>query len=380
MCHVLCYFSYLYTKKEMNPFTLRYNPDYFCDREDALIYLKANAVNGLNTLIHSPRRLGKSALILHLFHQLEKEKSFECIYVDLFASQNIKDLTKSFGEALLKKYHTKNLLGGVKKLFKGLFVSVTFSSDGSPQLNLGIDVAQVETSLSQLFTYLENRKKPIIIAFDEFQEVDAYPERAEAILRSFTQRLKNVFFIYSGSSNHILQNMFYSAKKAFYQSSESLVIDKIKKDKYEAFILHCFENNGKKITNEAINHLLDFSETHTYYTQVICNQAFYKSVSLLELEEAQDITNSYIETRKHDYLSIYNLLPENQKKLISAIANEGYVLKPSSVEFLIKHKLPSSSSTLLAVHALVEKEMIYKTDLGYKVYDVFFRRFLEKYF
>lgn len=364
----------------MNPFTLRYNPEYFCDREDELIYLKNNALNGLNTLIHSPRRLGKSALILHLFNQLEEEKSFECIYVDLFASQNIKDLTKSFGEVLLKKYHTKNLLSGVKKLFKGLFVSVSFSSDGSPQLNLGIDETQVETSLSQLFEYLEHRKKTVIIAFDEFQEVASYPEKAEAILRTITQRLKNVFFIYSGSSNHILQNMFYSAKQAFYQSSESLVITKIEEEKYVEFIHHCFKINHKEITKHAIDHLLEFSEVHTYYTQVICNQAYYKSGLLLELEEAQEITNTYIETRKHDYLSILNLLPENQKKLMAAIAKEGTISKPSSVEFLIKHKLPSSSSTLQALYALVEKEMIYKNGLGYKVYDVFFRRFLEKYF
>jgi len=373
-------FSIFIQKRPMNPFTLRYNPEYFCDREDELIYLKNNALNGLNTLIHSPRRLGKSALILHLFNHLEEEKSFECIYVDLFASQNIKDLTKSFGEVLLKKYHTKNLLFGVKKLFKGLFVSVSFSSDGSPQLNLGIDETQVETSLNQLFEYLEHRKKIVIIAFDEFQEVASYPEKAEAILRTITQRLRNVFFIYSGSSNHILQNMFYSAKQAFYQSSESLVIGKIEKYQYAEFILNCFKSSHKKITTEAINHLLEFSETHTYYTQVICNQAYYKSEKLLELEEAQEITNTYIETRKHDYLSILNLLPDNQKKLIAAIAKEGVISKPSSVEFLIKYKLPSSSSTLQALYALVEKEMIYKTGLGYKIYDVFFRRFLEKYF
>ncbi len=364
----------------MNPFTLKYNPKYFCNRENEIQYLKDNLTNGLNTLVHSPRRLGKSAMILHLFNKLEDEKSFDTLYIDLFATQNLQDLAKQLGEAILKKYHSKNLLTGIKKLFKGLHASISFSMDGSPQLDLGITDTQVNVSLSQLFNYLESRNKKVVVAFDEFQEVASYPEKAEAVLRTFIQRLNNVYFIFSGSSNHILQNMFYSAKQPFFQSSESVVIEKISNLEYAGFIKECFELFKKQISEDAVNHFLDFTETHTYYTQVICNQAFYKSDKMLKLEDAFEITSNYIENRKIDYLSIYNLLPENQKNVIIAIAKEGRIMKPSSVNFLIKHKLPSSSSTLQALNALVKKEMVYQTNVGYKVYDVFFRRFLERYF
>lgn len=364
----------------MNPFTLSYDPIYFCDREKEIQQLKSNAINGLNTLIHSPRRLGKSALIHHLFHQLEHSKDFETLYVDLFATQNLNDFVKYFGEALLKRYHSKNLLTGVKKLFRGLHASISFSIDGSPQLSLGFGEGQAKTSLSQLFDYLEQRKKPVLVAFDEFQEVADYPEKAEAVLRTFIQQLRNVNFIFSGSSNHILQNMFYSAKQPFYQSSESILLEKIEIGKYKSFINNCFETHKKSISGDAIDYLLEFTETHTYYTQVICNQAFYKSGKKLGLPEVQKIANNYIEIRKLDYFSIYNLLPENQKRVIKAIAKEGIARKPSSINFMMKHQLPSSSSTLQALHALIDKEIIFQTLDGYKVYDVFFRRFLERYF
>ncbi len=68
--------------------------------------------------------------------------------------------------------------------------------------------------------------------------------------------------------------MFFNAKQAFYQSTESLVIDKIAKDDYSLFIRKCFDDNNKSITEEAVDYLLDFSESYTYYTQVVCNQAF----------------------------------------------------------------------------------------------------------
>ncbi len=361
-------------------FTLKYDPKYFCDRENEIQYLRDNITNGLNTVVHSPRRLGKSALIQHLFYNLEKEKVYDTLYVDIFATQNLQDLVKQFGEVLLKKYHSKNLLNGIKKLFSGLQASVSFSTDGSPQLNLGIEATQVNMSLSQLFGYLESRSKKVVLAFDEFQEIAGYPEKAEAMLRAHIQQLKNVQFIFSGSPNHILQNMFLSAKQPFFQSSESIVIEKINRDNYGKFIESCFYNGKKDISSDAIAHFLKFTEVHTYYTQIICNQAFYKSSKHLNYEDALEITSNYIEVRKLDYFSIYNLLPDNQKSIVKAIAKEGVVLKPSAVGFLIKHKLPSSSSTLQALHSLVDKEIIYRSNDGYKVYDVFFRRFLEKYF
>jgi ribosomal protein S18 len=174
--------------------------------------------------------------------------------------------------------------------------------------------------------------------------------------------------------------MFFGAKQPFYQSSESMVLGKIDRTEYASFINSCFQFGNKKISERAIDYLLDFSETHTYYTQLICNQAFYKSDKTLDYEEAVTISQNYIETRKLDYTDILNLMAENQRKLIKAIAKEGVIGKPTSIEFLIKYKLPSASSSLQAVKVLTEKEMLFRTPNGYKVYDVFFRRFLEKYY
>lgn len=364
----------------MNPFTLYYHTDYFCDRRDEIVRLKENLINGRNTLIHSPRRLGKSALIRHLFYHIEQKKEYETIYIDLFATKNTEDLIRNLAESILEKYHSKNILIGIKRLLKGITASLSFSEAGTPALSLSLSDGQVETSLGQLFNYLNNRNKRVIVAFDEFQQVANYPERAEALLRTYIQQLTNVHFIFSGSSNHILQNMFYDAGRPFYQSSEVLVLDKINTDAYIQFIESGFAAFNKQIETEAINHIMNFTEGYTYYTQVICNQAFFRTEDKFTLNNAVDVTTSYIENRKVDYMGLYSLLAENHKKVIVAIAKEGIIQKPSAIDFLIKYKLPSASSTLQSVNALTTKEVLYKKPEGYIVYDVFFRRFLERYF
>ncbi len=364
----------------MNPFTLYYNPKHFCDRKNELLQLEENLDNGRNTLLHSPRRLGKSALIKHLFTKLEKQKTYETVFVDLFATTNMESLIRVFAEKLLTKYHRKNFIRGVKSLLKGLSPNISFSPDGTPSLGLSINETQTESTLSELFRYLESRNKKVVVAFDEFQEIASYPEKAEALLRTRIQELKNVQFIFSGSSNHLLQQMFFSAKRPFYQSVEVLVLDKIEHGVYADFIKEQFEMFHKKMSTDAVSHLLNFSDDYTYYTQAICNQAFSKTEVELTFEAALKITKTYIENRKADYQNLLRLLPENQKKVAIAIAKEEIVNKPSAIEFIINNKLPSVSSTSQALKALVSKEIVYQTSEGFIVYDVFFKRFLQDYY
>lgn len=364
----------------MNPFSINYNSQYFCDREKEIAQLQSNIKNGLNTLIHSPRRLGKTALISHLFLQLETNKLADTIYIDLFASKNMEDLIQALAEKILKKYHRLNFIKGLQTLLKGLMATITLSADGSPQISLNIKENQYNQSLEQLLNFLEKQNKTIVIAFDEFQEIAEYPEKAEAILRSQIQCLKNVKFIFSGSSNHILQQMFQSPKRPFYQSCETLTLGKIERDKYFEFIENCFLSFKQKIDKEAISEILDFTKGYTYYTQVISNHCFALNKKHTELTDVEKVTNDYIESRKIDYQSMLNLLTNNQQKLTIAIAKEEIVKHPNSIDFLSKHKLPSLSSTSQAISALSQREIIYKSNDGYFVYDIFFMRFLQRWY
>ncbi|MBI9034719.1 MAG: ATP-binding protein [Bacteroidales bacterium] len=364
----------------MNPFTVTYRKGYFCDRNIEVEQLKANVDNGLNTLVHSPRRMGKTALILHLFDELKNTKEYDCLFIDLFSTQNMEGLIRILAEKVLETYHSRNFLKGISSILKGLSPSLSVSADGTPSLSLNIEENQYETTLDHIFKYLEKRKKKVIVAFDEFQEVAEYPEKAEAILRTYIQQLRNVQFIFSGSSNHLLQEMFSSAQRPFYQSSEVLVLDKLKRVAYAEFITHMFIQNKKNVDDDALEYILDFTDSYTYYTQVICNQLFYKTKSKLSKAEAIVNTNLYIESRKADYQSLLNLLPDNQKRLAIAIANEEIVSSPTALEFLTKYKLPSASSSLLAINTLNKKEIVYKKSDGFVIYDVFFKRFLQRYY
>lgn len=366
--------------KEDNPFSFIYNPDHFCDRKKELTRLETNFFNGINTMVHSPRRLGKSFLIRHLFYNMSKENHADTLYVDLFATQNMQELIQKLAEKVLQKYHQRNILKGIQQLLKGLNPTVSFDNDGTPKFSIAIQPPQYRASLEQIFSYLEKRDKKVLIAFDEFQEVANYPEKAEALLRTHIQEVSNVGFIFSGSTGHILREMFLGAKRPFYQSADVLVLEKIHREIYSKFIISTFESTGKVVENEAVEFILDFSEVHTYYTELLCNLCFSQTSKSLNATQAVEVAMNFLENRKFDYLNILNLMTENQRKLIKAIAKEGLVSMPNASGFLQKHGLPNPSSINQALKAMLEREILFQTLDGYKVYDVFFRRFLEKYY
>jgi hypothetical protein len=174
--------------------------------------------------------------------------------------------------------------------------------------------------------------------------------------------------------------MFYSAKRPFYQSAEVIVLDKINPKKYVDFIDSTFKKNSKTAEPEAIGHIMDFTEGYTYYTQLISNHAFYRTEKNLSVDIVKQVISDYLESNKTDYQNLLNLLSENQKRIAISVAKEGVVAKPMAMEFIIKHKLPSISSVSQAVKSLTNKEILYRATEGYMVYDVFFKRFLQRYY
>lgn len=119
---------------------------------------------------------------------------------------------------------------------------------GEPVFDIGIgDIRQPELSIEEIFKYLETADKPCLVAIDEFQQIAKYPEKnVEAILRTHIQKCTNTAFVFSGSQRHMMQNIFFSASRPFFQSATFMNLDAISEDVYCSFVRQHFENGCKK--------------------------------------------------------------------------------------------------------------------------------------
>lgn len=373
--------------KVKNPFiTSGYvSTDYFCDREGESAELIRSITNGQNIAIISPRRMGKTGLIEHCFHQQEIASEYYTFFIDIYATGSVKEFVFALGKQIFEALKPKG-----KKFLDNFFGTITslrpaFKLDsftGAPTFDIGIgNIQQPEYSLEQIFSYLESADKRCIVAIDEFQQIAKYPEKnIEALLRIHIQQCKNTNFVLAGSQRHMMQNMFFSASRPLYQSVGVLNLGAIATENYVPFIQKHFADADKSISQENILQVYNLFEGHTWYIQNIFNRLY----SLTDSDEA--CSSTFIAETIDDTLTSYetmfrgmlSLLPERQKELLYAIAKEGKATGVTSAAFIKKHGLQSASSVQTSLKQLLDKEIITREDNTFQVYDRFLGLWLSK--
>ena len=372
-------------EKDINPFLIKnyISKHYFCDRENELNILLRNAKNNVNTTLISPRRLGKTGLIFRFFEYLEEEKSFESIYIDIYSTRNLSDFNTLLAESILKKFPIKTSVGKqFMKLLKGFRPLFTFDEiTGVPQVQFNYQSTNdKEFTLQKLLLFLDQQPLSVVIAIDEFQQITDYPEKnIEALLRTYIQQLKQVNFIFSGSRKHTLIEMFLSAKRPFYSSTQFLNLEPINREKYILFIREKFEKGKRLIPDNCIDYIMDWSKGYTFYTQSICNRLYtHKKIDLDIVKK--ECLNLLIENESV-YFQYRNLITSKQWDLLVALAKEESISQLYSKDFLEKYNLGTPSTIRRIVDALLDKEMILEQttalETSYRVYDLFLMRWLQ---
>jgi hypothetical protein len=267
-------------------------------------------------------------------------------------------------------------------VFRAIKPALKFDSQsGNPAIELGIHSEQeARCTVDDIFNYFKgySKKNNIVVAIDEFQQILNYPGiNMEAILRSQVQNLPHVSFIFSGSSKHLMSEMFVSAKRPFYQSTEMMVLEKLDENEYSHFIIDKFSEGKKDISLENAQYILERCSNYTFYVQVLCNRIFSSDYKTIDKTVIHEVLKNIIEEYEQVYYSYKNLLTDYQWKVTSAVAAEGVVNNPTSGEFIGKYKLNTVSSVRAAIKSLIDKEILYREKDSYFVYDVFFRRWLE---
>lgn len=357
---------------------------YFCDREKETTWFIRTLENKAHILLTSPRRMGKTQLIRHVFEQPSIKDNCYTFYTDiypttslhelvLFLSKEIYSVLVPKGKAVIDKF-----LAGLHSLAGSIGYDPI---SGLPTFDIKLgDIHAPELTLEEIFRYLEQADKPCVFAIDEFQQIALYPEKnVEALLRAHIQKMNNCLFIYAGSNRHILENMFNSAAKPFYNSAEQIYLDCIPKDVYTAFANEQFSKAGRKILPEAVSLAYDLFEGHTYYVHNVLHNAFayLNADKVIDESDIHEKLSNILEEKGRTFASVMNQLNFQQKETLIAIAKEGKARGVTSVAFVKKHALKSPSSVQYAISALLDKQLLtYQNEERTKTYSVS-DRFLE---
>ncbi len=205
----------------------------FCNRRKELSELLRYIKGSQNVLLYSHRRYGKSSLIRQIFREIkEKHLNIGTMHVELYGTVSEKDfITKTFQGLNQLESNFERLLKSASKALKNIKLNLSIDpTTGSTSISPSFEVVNEKIILEELMNILSkySQKHRLVIAFDEFQEITNYTEEGfEKRLRSFIQQHQNICYIFSGSQQHLITEMFNSNSRAFYKLAESFPLNKI---------------------------------------------------------------------------------------------------------------------------------------------------------
>jgi AAA+ ATPase superfamily predicted ATPase len=361
---------------KQNPFIISgyLSPEYFCDREEETARMLNAIENGRHITLFSPRRMGKTGLIRHLFYKAGKKNDFTPVYLDIMATTSLREFCEVFGKGVLTAIgKNEALMKKILKRLSALRLKLTIDHlTGEPALSLDVNNArEAEKSLDTIFRYIAVQPYRIAIAIDEFQQIMNYPEKnLDAILRTHLQTVNNVCIIFSGSRKHILTGIFSSPDRPFYNITEMMEIGEIDTDVYKVFIQEKFSKGSISISAPALERIIEITGLHTFYVQCFCNR-LYSEHRKIETENVDRTLIAILSENEPVYASYLNLLTVTQYRVLKAIAQNGGIENPLSKEFISKYDLGAASTVSQAIKSLSDKEFVFFSKNSYRLNDVF---------
>ena len=371
----------------INPFIVsgKIPEAFFCDRIEESIELQKSLTNQLNVVLTSSRRMGKTSLVDFVFDKPVIKDDYITISVDILQTTTFREFIFTFGTAVFETVATRS--DKWRKMFITFLKSLSGSFGYDPVQNtptfdirLG-DIQQPEYTLREIFQYLESVEKRCLVVIDEFQQIIRYPEKnVEEILRTQIQKLSNANFVFSGSRRRLMEEMFFSSKRPFYQSAKPLRLEPIEKDVYFDFASTHFQKAGKNLSKEAFTYVYDTFWGVTLYVQRMMKDAYIETPEgkVCDVDMVKILIENYIKENDSHLREQLSFITEAQKELLYAIYAEEEVQSITSSAFNKKHRLRSPSSTQSAALKLLEYDLITRKEKTYSLSDPLLSLWLDR--
>ena len=338
--------------------------DNFTDREKETERLLLNFRHGVNTVLISPRRWGKTSLVQKVCRLAQSDK-LQVVYLDIFSCRSDKDFYDAFAAAVLKQTSSKldEWVENVKLFLSSISPKISMGTDPMTDFSISLEMSPKSNDVDEILQLPEKiaQKKDcnIVVCIDEFQQIAGFKDSKtlQKRLRSVWQLQKSVSYCLFGSKKHLMNELFEKKSLPLYKFGDVIYLPKIGTSDWVDYICGRFEATGKLISKELAERICQIVDNHSSYVQQLAWLVWIHtdgSATEQDFEAAwQDIIdqNTPLFEKQTESLTTY------QMNFLRAIL-DGVHSEFTTQEVLQKYQLGSSANVSIVKRALVKKELI----------------------
>ena len=360
---------------------------YFTDRELETKRLKLNFENGVNSILISPRRMGKTSLVKKVMGLVNSD-SIKVVYMDIYRCRTEYEFYEKFATAVIQATATKvdKMVETAKEFIVSIVPKVIYSPDPNTEFALALGINPASNTPEEILNLPERiaakRGIDIVVCIDEFQQIGEMPDTmtVQKTLRSVWQHHQHTSYCLFGSKQHMMANLFQSRNMPFYQFGDMFFVKRIPTEKWVPFIVGRFADSGKVISAELAQDICMAVDNYSSYVQQLAWNVFAISGSTVT---AQDVSDGFEATMAQSvslFVEQTASLTSYQLNLVRAIC-QGYRRDFGSKEVTSRFDLGTKSNLAKLKKALVEREIIEIADDGScSIADPLFERWFKRSF
>lgn len=344
--------------------------DYFINRVEDRRRLNANLTHGINTVIISPRRWGKTSLVKNVLSSIDDER-FLTVFVDVFRCKSEYEFYRNFSTCVIKQTSSKidEWVETVKTFLSGITPKFSFGSDPLNDFSLSFEWNERDDTEDEILSLpqkiAEKKGKKIIVCLDEFQQIAEFPSSVDfqKKLRSVWQHQQDVTYCMFGSKKHLMENFFSDKSMPFFKFGDMMFLKKIEITEWIPFICRNFSNTGKSISEKQAERICNVTACQSSYVQQLSWITWYKTEGITTDKNIDSAIDDLLEQNKTFFQSDVEQLTELQYNFMRAVADgvtQGFTRK----DILRKYRLESSANVQAIKKAMISKDLIYMDDDG----------------
>jgi AAA+ ATPase superfamily predicted ATPase len=351
---------------EENPFVFGKAVEgrFFTDRMKDAEHLEANLTHGINTILISPRRWGKTSLVKKVISNVTRP-DIKIIYVDIFSCKSEYDFYLQLATAIIQQTSSKieEWMITAKEFLSRLITKVSFSPDSIQEYSLSFEFPDKDSSEQDILQLPERiaQKKGLrlVICLDEFQQIAEFQDSItfQKKLRSVWQHQQNVSYCLFGSKRHLMTELFSDTSNPFYKFGDMMFLKKIPTEEWIPFICRKYQETGKIITEKQAERICKVTENLSSYVQHLSWIVWYKANPVTTNEMIELSIDELLEQNKVFFQREIEGLTELQLNLLKAVAN-GVDTGFSKKEIIKKYRLESSANVQGVKKAMIKKDLI----------------------
>lgn len=357
----------------------------FVNRVEERKQLKELLDSGINVMLISPRRWGKSSLIKVAMDELmQEDKRVRVCFIDAFSIKTEAEFYRTFAREVISCTAStlEKRLDDVKNFLKGISPSITLKSDATDSLSFDLKFDLQESDVMEILELPEKlalaKDIRVIVCIDEFQQLALLPgyKSMEGKMRSVWQKQQHTSYCFYGSKRHMMLDIFNNSANPFYRFGQVLFLDKIKKEEWIPFIVGAFQRTGKEITNAQAERICDIVKCHSWYLQQLC-YFIWSGTSVTVSDEVIDRrVQQLIDTNMPMFMNDVENLTATQIAMLRAVADGEYQFNAMAI--VKKYELGSAQTITRNKKMLVERDFVEKSNKNYRfsdpVFELWFRR------